>query len=222
MATVLNSRVVRAGGFMVTEANGYRSRETITIVSGQNLLAGAVLGRITRGATAAAVADAGNTGNGAMGAVTVGAGSVAGAYRLIIDAPAANAGGFIVEDPGGVEIARGNVGAAFNAGGLAFTLADGSTDFAANDAFTINVAAGSGKYKEYNPGNADGSQVPAGILWDDCDASAADVIATGIVRDCEVNQGELLWFSAASGGQITAGVAGLALLGIICRPSVPA
>lgn len=221
-ATVLNSRTVRAGGFLVSEANAYRSREMITIASGQNLKAGAVLGRITRGTTAAAAADAGNTGNGAMGAVTVGAGASAGAYRLVIDAPAANAGGFFVEDPNGVEIGRGNVASAFNAGGLSFTLADGSTDFVANDAFTITVAAGSGKYKEYNPGNGDGSQVPAGILWDDCDATAADVIATSIVRDAEVNQGELTWFSGASGGQITAGIAGLATLGIICRPSVPA
>lgn len=33
--------------FMVSEANGYRSREQITIASGQTLEAGAVLGQIT-------------------------------------------------------------------------------------------------------------------------------------------------------------------------------
>lgn len=36
-----------AAGFMLSEANGTRSRDTVTIVSGQNLKAGAVLGKIT-------------------------------------------------------------------------------------------------------------------------------------------------------------------------------
>ncbi len=35
------------GGFMLSEANGTRSRDTVTIVSGQNLKAGMVLGKIT-------------------------------------------------------------------------------------------------------------------------------------------------------------------------------
>jgi hypothetical protein len=33
--------------FLVSEANGYRSREKVTIVSGQNLKAGAVIAKIT-------------------------------------------------------------------------------------------------------------------------------------------------------------------------------
>lgn len=33
--------------FLLSEANGERSRETVTIVSGQNLKAGAVLGKVT-------------------------------------------------------------------------------------------------------------------------------------------------------------------------------
>jgi head decoration protein D len=38
---------IHAGEFLITEANGDLSREEITIVSGQNLVAGAVLGKIT-------------------------------------------------------------------------------------------------------------------------------------------------------------------------------
>lgn len=38
-----------AGGFLLSEANGSRSREEVTILEGQNLAAGAVLGRITSG-----------------------------------------------------------------------------------------------------------------------------------------------------------------------------
>lgn len=86
-------------------------------------------------------ANAGNTGNGAMGAVTVGADAKVGDYTLTIVEPAANAGAFIVEDPDGIVIGNGDVAAAFNAGGLSFTLADGSTDFAAGDQFTITLVA---------------------------------------------------------------------------------
>jgi hypothetical protein len=124
----LTQRLNRAGGFMVSRANGYRAMAGITLVSGQNLQAGRVLGKITA----------------------------------------------------------------------------------------------SGKYKEYNPGNSDGSEVVAGILWDDTDATSADKKAAAVVRAAEVNQGEISWFSGASGGQITAGIAGLTALGVICRPSVPA
>lgn len=35
------------GGFLVSEASGTRSREAVTLISGQNLLAGSVLGKIT-------------------------------------------------------------------------------------------------------------------------------------------------------------------------------
>lgn len=90
-------------------------------------------------ATGAAVAGSGNTGNGAMGAITVSAGAKKGVYRLVIVEPATNAGVFAVYDPDGVFVDNGNVAAAFSAGGLAFTLADGATDFAAGDSFDITV-----------------------------------------------------------------------------------
>jgi hypothetical protein len=221
MVASYTQRVNRAGAFMVSRPNGFRHVEGMTVISGQNLQAGKVLGRVYSGGTAAATAAAGNTGNGTMGAITVTT-APPGNYQLVITEPAANAGGFEVRAPGGAVIGQGDVGAAYSAGGLAFTLADGATDFAAGDTFNIVVSGGAGKYKEYNPGNTDGSEVVAGILWDDVDASAADAKGVAVVRDCEVNQGEIAWFSGASAGQITAGIAGLRALGIICRPSVPA
>ena len=222
MATSYTQRLNRAGAFMVSRASGYRSVEGATMVSGQAALqAGHVLGRVYSGGSAAAAAAAGNTGDGAMGAITVTT-APPGIYQVVITEPGANAGEFEVRAPGGAVIGQGTVGAAYNAGGLAFTLADGATDFAVGDRFNITVTGGAGKYKEYNPGNTDGSEVVAGILWDDCDASAADAKCVVVARDCEVNQGEISWFSGASAGQITAGIAGLRALGIICRPSVPA
>lgn len=95
----------------------------------------------TPGLTAAAALGT-NTGNGVMGAITVGAAARAGVYTLTVVEPAANAGAFIVEDPDGVQVGDGNVAAAFNAGGLAFTLADGATDFIAGDSFAITVSGG--------------------------------------------------------------------------------
>lgn len=90
-------------------------------------------------ATATSAALGTNTGNGTMGAVTVSAGAKQGDYVLTIIEPGANVGTFVVNDPDGVQIGDGVVGTAFSAGGLAFTLADGATDFVAGDSFTISV-----------------------------------------------------------------------------------
>lgn len=217
----LTSTVVRAGGFMVSEANNFRSREKAVILSGQDLEAGHVLGKTLVGATAAATAGAGNVGNGAMGAITVSAAARNGTYQLVITEPGTNVGEFEVRDPRGVLIGQGTVAAAFSAGGLAFTLADGATDFDVGDRFDILVSGGTEKYKEYNPANTDGSQIPVAICWDRYDATAADVAGTVIRRDAEVNIEELVWFSGATSGQKTAALKYLAdNFGIIGRPAV--
>jgi hypothetical protein len=52
-----------AGEFIVTEANGHMSREKITVVSGQDLAAGAVLGKITASGKYTAVAPAASDGS---------------------------------------------------------------------------------------------------------------------------------------------------------------
>lgn len=90
-------------------------------------------------ATATAVADGGNTGNGTMSAVTVSAGARLGAHVLTITGTGATAA-FSVVDPDGKTVGTGNVGTAFAAGGLAFTLSDGATDFDPGDFFTITTA----------------------------------------------------------------------------------
>jgi len=215
MATLTEGQ--HAGEFMVSEGNGNISRETITLISGQDLSAGAVLGQITKAGTATSAADAGNTGDGAMGAVTVGAGAVVGDYVLTVVAAAANAGAFEVEDPAGVNVGTGDVAAAFSAGGLGFTLADGATDFAVGDKFVITVTAGSDKYKQYNPANVDGSEVAVAVLYDNVDASLADVNCVAIARDAEVVAASLQWFVGATADQIIAGKAELAAQKIIAR-----
>jgi hypothetical protein len=45
----IKTETVHGEEFLMSEANGDRSRENVTIVSGQNLVAGAVVGKITVG-----------------------------------------------------------------------------------------------------------------------------------------------------------------------------
>lgn len=202
---------IRPGEFLLAEANGTISREEITIAAAAAAMAaGTVLGKITKAGTASAAAYAGNTGNGVMGAITVSAGSIAGVYKLTIIEPGTNLGSFQVEDPLGIVVKTGVVGTAFSGGGLAFTLADGATDFVAGDGFNITVAAGSGKYVAYNDAAVDGSEVAAGILYGPVDDLAADQTAVAVVRHAEVI-GSLLT------GNNAAGTADLLALGILVR-----
>ena len=80
-----------------------------------------------------------NVGNGTIGAVTATSAAKKGEYRLVVIQAATNAGAFLVTDPDGLPIGAGTVGTAFSRGGLSFTLADGSTDFAVGDEFAITV-----------------------------------------------------------------------------------
>ena len=111
MATTLTEDQHR-GEFVVSEANGYRSRESVTIASGETLKPGHVLGKVTS----------------------------------------------------------------------------------------------SGEYKEYNPGNADGSETAVAVCYDHVDASGSATDGPIIARDAEVNEAELVWFSGASDAQKTTGV----------------
>jgi Bacteriophage lambda head decoration protein D len=204
------------GGFIVSEANGHRSRDQITVKSGAKLQAGTVLGKITLGT--ASETHAGNTGNGAMGAITVGATAKPGVYTLKITKAATNAGDFEVFDPTGELCGVGSVAAAFSGGGLSFTLADGATDFIVGDTFLITVAAGSGKYVACNPTNTDGSQIAAAILYGLTDATNVDKAATAVVRSSEINASELVYDASFSSTPLkNAALAQLATLGIIAR-----
>lgn len=201
--------------FIVTEANGSLSRETVTVLSGQNLQPGHVLGKVSHGAATGA-AVSGNTGNGAISAVSAGNTAKAGAYIATCIEPASNGGTFSVEDPDGVNVGTAVVGTPF-AGPVNFTIGDGGTDFVAGDRFTITVAPGSGKYKEYNPANTDGSQTAVAILLDAVNATSADKEGVIIARHAEVNAAELIWFSGADANQKTVGLANLAAATIIGR-----
>lgn len=152
----------------------------ITLLSGQNLTRGAVLGRAVTGTATAAAKSGGNTGGGTitMDATTpVQAGAKPGVYtaRCIL-APGSNGGTFAVEDPDGTVIGQVLVGATFD-DDIKFVIADVGTDFALGDGFDITVAAVD-KYVLSLAAALNGSQVPAAILAIDCDASLGDKSTT--------------------------------------------
>ena len=205
---------IQVGEWLLSEAEGQRSRDkaTVTVAGSVALPSGTVLGKQTVGAATAA-AVAGNTGNGTIGSITVSAGAMAGIYKLTIVEPGTNVGAFIVEDPNGVVIGNGDVAAAFSAGGLAFTLADGATDFASGDQFNITVAAGTGKYVKYASGNTDGSQVASAVLLTPLAGVNGDYPATIFNTDAEVIAAML----NGGAGLDATGIAGLLAVGIKVR-----
>ena len=211
--------------FLLSEANGYRSRQSVTLrnagVAAVTLLAGTVLAAITTGAlSAVATAFAGNTGNGAMGAVTVDAGAQTGTWKVLITEPGANVGNFVVERPDGTIDGQGDVAAAYN-GGINFTLADGATDFVAGDGFDVVVTAaaatGQGQYVKHDPEATDGTQIAGAILFGEVTVPAGGTAdGAAIVRDAEVRTAYLVW-DDHDAGEKTAAIAQLATLGIIAR-----
>lgn len=201
---------VHAGEFLISEGNGSISRSEITVLSGQDLAAGAVLGKVTAGAVTTA-AKAGNTGNGTLGTVTKGVDVLPGVYDLVISEPGTNAGKFLVFDPTGMLVGIGTVGSAFTSTHISFTLADGATDFASGDGFDITVAAGSGKYVAITDDAIDGSAKAVAILWDAVDATSADKTGVAIIRLAEVNE-DYLDFADLDAGGITAAKAQLAAI----------
>lgn len=191
------------GEFIVSEAAGSRSREAVVVLSGENLKAGHVVGRRLVSPTVGAAAALGtNTGNGTVSAPAVGTnlGAQRGTYRVAFVEPATNLGVFEVFDPKGIRIGDGVVGTEFD-NQIKFTISDGATDFVAGDGFTIEVSAGTYKYKEYDPADADGGQVPAGVLYAPVDASAADAAGVVVRRDAEVRKDDLTWFTGATTAQ---------------------
>ena len=209
------------GDWLKFEYENQFSRDVMTVLAGSGaeraLLSGMVLGKITKGAATGA-AVAGNTGNGTITAApTVGQAAKPGVYQLVCIEPATNAGKFTVEDPDGILIGVATVGVQFSTH-LTFTIADGSTDFVSGDAFTITVAAGSGKVKQIDSAATDGSDVACGILLLDATApDGSDKSAVAIARSAIVSDNGILWPAGATTNQKNAAIAQLKNAGILVR-----
>lgn len=201
----LSGSGVTAGTKITALGTGTGGTGTYTVSASQTVASTTVTA-----AGAVSTAFVSSTGNGTMGAVTLSAGAKAGAYKLVIVEPGTDVGTFVVEDPDGTFVGRGVVAAAFSAGGLAFTLADGSTDFVAGDGFTIMVGSNSGNYAAYASGNADGTQNALAVLYDNVPDSTTEQKAVVISRLVEVKGSALTGYDASA-------TAGLAAVNIIVR-----
>lgn len=188
----------RSADFILSEANGQRSRANVVISAGSGVLeAGMLLAILTAANAATATAAAGNVGNGVFGPVTVDSQAITGTYTVRITEAAANGGAFILYDPSENPVGDGLVGSAFTGGGLAFTVADGATDFDVGDNWSIAVQAGLGEYVPYDDDGAnDGRRTVSGVLYAGVDASTRDVQAVAVVRDAEVAAALLIGLDA--------------------------
>ncbi len=150
--------------------------QPIVLLSG-TLKRGTVLGQQNVSPISAA-AKAGNTGNGTIGTLSVGAAPKVGVYKAI----ATSSTSFTVTDPEGGNVGTATVGSAFSTGGqIGFTITAGGTAFVAGDEFDITVSDATGGYIECVKTAVDGSQNPVAILADDADASGGPVTTGGYV-----------------------------------------
>lgn len=160
------------------------SGEMVTFAAGQTLTRGAVCGKRTKDTIVAAAKAGGNTGDGTITGLAVGAQAMVGVYRVVCIAVAANGGTFKVLTPEGVKLDKeATVGAAYDSDHLDFTINDGATDFIVGDEFAVTVS-GSKSYQLAASAAVDGSARARRVLAVDVDttggAKEALVYMTGV------------------------------------------
>ena len=149
----------------------------------------------------------------------VAAGAKNGVYRVVNELVATNSGEFVVYDPDGIEIGRVAVAATFS-NQIKFVIADGATDFAIGDAFSITVGIEETDYQivAYNPAGTDGSQRAAGILWEGVTTDGTNLGAGVVItRAAEVRGVDLVWPATITAIQRADALRQLGKLGIIAR-----
>jgi len=187
------------GEAIMSELPGKQSRENATILESQTIVAGQLLGALadTGVVTAAAAANAGNTGNGVLTLATppVTSAALEGVYKVTFIEPATDLGTFEVEGPDGSIVGTGKVGTAF-AKQVKFTIADGATDFVAGDGFKITVGtpAGSFAYKAWDPDAADGTEVAAAMAIYPATTGVGETAEIAVIaRGAELNVNCIAW-----------------------------
>lgn len=206
------NETTHAGGFILSEANGNRSRENGKLNAGQKLAAATVLGVLI--AASAAVAGT-NTGTGTVTLGAIGPDAQAGTYKLVCVAAATDAGTFNLIAPDGTLVRQVTVGGGQAANDhVAVTISD-ATDFVVGDSFTFEVTKGD--YEALDVSEDDGVQTAAGILYAAVDATLADKPCVVVVRDAEVIGDELIWPAGITDAQKAAAIATLKANGVIVR-----
>lgn len=157
-----------------------RNTDSGTLLQGENIVRGTVLGLVAVDAGAVTVADPtfSGSGDGVLTKATpaYGVGVQEGTYKVRLIEAGSNSGQFEVRRPDGTIDGYATVAAAYD-GQVKFTIADGSTDFSAAAQFSLAVTiadTAAGKYKKSVAAATDGSQTPVAIAVEDSNATAAD------------------------------------------------
>ena len=135
-----------AGSFILSEILGRYGRRALTVLSGQNLVAGAVLGRVSLGIGRVSIPTVVGTGDGTATLVFAGPDVEVGNYVLTCTAAVAHGGVFSLTTPSGKVLpsftmtpgAGGTT--AYTSRHINFSITDGATDFIVGDAFTFVVS----------------------------------------------------------------------------------
>jgi hypothetical protein len=199
------------------EEENRHSREIVTVLSGQNLSMGEVIGKVTKSIPTTGTPDGGNTGQGSVTGVSGGKDAKLGVYTLECVATASGGGTFKVTAPDGDALPDAVVGTAYVNEQINFTINDGDPDFSLGDKFTIEVAAGSRKVTAIDLDAVDGSREACGFVIADYDASLGDVEGVAIVRNAVIVPDDLVWPDGATTDQKAQALAELKAKGIVTR-----
>jgi len=207
------TRTVIDNGSIELEGGEFRD-ETLNFAAADTFVKGTLLGR-RKVVTAVTPTGPVGTGNGTLTLVTVKEGPIVplvGSYVLRNTAAVANGGVWRLEDPNGTIVAsdlRMTVGAgaatAFEAGGLGFTITDGSTDFALGDTFTLPVVA-DGDLVPFDPAGVGGAQVPVAVLTYEVTKTSGGDLAVRVLIAGTVNKDRLIIDVDGTGANITASI----------------
>lgn len=133
------NETTHAGGHILSEPDGNRGRENGTLASGQDLAAGAVLGRINKVQAAGPIPAIVGTGTGAMTALSFGPDIQAGVYAITLLATSATAA-YSVVAPDGTALPNGAVGTAYVSTHASFLISSAGT-MTVGDAYALTVTA---------------------------------------------------------------------------------
>lgn len=133
------TETTHAGGHILSEPDGNRGRENGTLASGQDLAAGAVLGRITKVQAAGPIPTISGTGTGAMTALSFGPDVRVGVYTITLLATSATAA-FSVTAPDGTVLPNGAVGTAYVSTHASFLISSAGT-MTIGDSYALTVSA---------------------------------------------------------------------------------
>jgi len=133
------TETTHAGGHILSEPDGNRGRENGTLITGQDLAAGTVLGRITKVQAAGPIPTIVGTGTGAMTALTFGPDVQVGFYTITLLATSATAA-FSVTAPDGTVLPNGAVGTAYVSTHASFLISSAGT-MTIGDSYALTVTA---------------------------------------------------------------------------------